>query len=134
MYNISLPNIQHGRAAGLSLKSQVSTVSDVNHTLQYLSNYSIKALESSNPFEIIGDNVDWTKSPSHMTRERQRQRLHWFINLAVYRRITNNALPDIAPKDNILHMRMHLSYQMKMKSSTLRRTMYIISVTSSQSI
>ena len=44
-------------------------------------------------FEIIGDNFDLMKHPSHMTKERQRQSIHWFLLLAVQRRVISS-LPN----------------------------------------
>ena len=51
--------------------------------------------------EIIGDNLDWTISPSHMTKDSQRQSLHWFLNMGVFKRILGNHLPIDMPKANI---------------------------------
>lgn len=35
-------------------------------------------------YDIIGDNIDLMKSPSNMSTKKQRESLHWFLNVAVH--------------------------------------------------
>lgn len=52
-------------------------------------------------FEIIGDNLDLTISPTAMTKERQRKSIHWFLNIALCKRVLSD-LPNDKPKADIL--------------------------------
>lgn len=58
-------------------------------------------------FEIIGDNIDLMKHPSHMTKEKQRQSIHWFLNLAVQRRVISS-LPNDKPLAEISSVPNHI--------------------------
>lgn len=53
------------------------------------------------PVEIIGDNFDWTKRPTAMTKTSQVQSYHWFLLLGVQRRFVDINLPDDTPKADI---------------------------------
>lgn len=47
--------------------------------------------------DIVGDNFDISKSPSHMSKEKQRQSWHWFMLVGLQKRVLNNALEHNAP-------------------------------------
>ena len=52
-------------------------------------------------FYAAGDNVDITISPTYMTTSRQRKSYHWFINLAIAKRVTNISLRNDGPQCDI---------------------------------
>lgn len=78
-----------------------------SRTIHYGENLLRRNEENINPsqlqpsFEIIGDNVDLMKSPSAMTKEKQRQSLHWFLLIGLQKRVLSE-LPDSVPKHDIL--------------------------------
>lgn len=45
--------------------------------------------EDKVPSDIIGENFDIAKSPSHMSKDKQRQSWHWFFLVGLKRRVTN---------------------------------------------
>lgn len=45
--------------------------------------------EDKVPSDIIGDNFDIAKSPSHMSKDKQRHSWHWFLLVGLKRRVTN---------------------------------------------
>ncbi|XP_021373030.1 uncharacterized protein LOC110463019 isoform X2 [Mizuhopecten yessoensis] len=51
--------------------------------------------------DIIGDNVDISRSPSKMTKDKRRQSWHWFLLVGVEKRVLNPDLADIAPTADI---------------------------------
>lgn len=51
-------------------------------------------------FEVIGDNLDLTISPTAMTKQRQRKSIHWFLNIALCKRVLSD-LPNDKPKADI---------------------------------
>ena len=51
--------------------------------------------------QIIGDNVDITRTPSKMSKERQRKSWHWFLLVGVENRLTFPDLPDEHPQADI---------------------------------
>ena len=51
--------------------------------------------------QIIGDNIDITRNPSKMSKERQRKSWHWFLLVGVEKRITFPHLPDDSPQADI---------------------------------
>lgn len=53
------------------------------------------------PIQALGDNLDILKNPASMTKERQRESLHWFLLLIANKRITNVQLPNDSPKADI---------------------------------
>lgn len=59
---------------------------------------STTAVKSS---QIIGDNLDITRNPSKMSKERQRKSWHWFLLVAVENRVTFPCLPDESPQADI---------------------------------
>ncbi|WAR05681.1 hypothetical protein MAR_021050 [Mya arenaria] len=51
--------------------------------------------DMSMPYDIIGDNYDFTVNPNEMTKEKkQRKCLHWFLYCAVTKRVFSENLPD----------------------------------------
>ena len=63
-----------------------------------------KRLHEENPGEeirvssdIIGDNFDISKSPSHMSKEKQRKSWHWFMMVGLQKRVINNTLTNQVP-------------------------------------
>ncbi|XP_070545028.1 uncharacterized protein [Ptychodera flava] len=88
---------------GAAVKS--TSMADTSATEAYL-----KKMVSNNnsnreaPWEIIGDNLDWTRRPTYMTQEKRPESLHWFLNTAVKRRVLGSNLPDSAPKADILQI------------------------------
>lgn len=48
--------------------------------------------------EILGDNFDITISPAHMTMEKQRKSLHWFLTMVKTRRVTYEDLHMSGPE------------------------------------
>jgi hypothetical protein len=57
--------------------------------------------EDSVPSEIIGDNFDIMKSPTHMTKEKQRQSWHWFLMVGLQRRVLSPNLSTECPVKSI---------------------------------
>ena len=51
--------------------------------------------------QIIGDNVDITRNPSQMSKDRQRKSWHWFLLVGVANRVTFPDLPDDGPQAEI---------------------------------
>lgn len=47
--------------------------------------------------DIIGDNIDITRSPSQMSVDRKRQSWHWFLLVGLQKRVLNPLLNDSAP-------------------------------------
>lgn len=47
--------------------------------------------------DIIGDNIDITRNPSQMSVDRKRQSWHWFLLVALQKRVTDPTLDDIYP-------------------------------------
>jgi hypothetical protein len=61
-------------------------------------------MRSTDKFEkyyVAGDNVDITITPTYMTSTKQRKSLHWFISLAVNKRVVNNSLPNDGQQSDI---------------------------------
>lgn len=48
--------------------------------------------------DIIGDNIDITRSPSQMSVEHRRKSWHWFLLVGLEKRILNDSLKDDVPK------------------------------------
>jgi hypothetical protein len=96
---ITLPSVISGSG---KIRNEIQSTAVGSTTKKYLS--GVLARMSQNPplpFEIIGDNLDWTKNPGHMSKDNQRQSLHWFLNLAVQRRVLGTGLPDDANRCSI---------------------------------
>lgn len=73
----------------------------------YLQKNGDKVEKELPSFEIIGDNIDLImKHPSHMTKEKKRPIIHWFLNLAVQRRVISS-LPNDKPLAEISSVRNH---------------------------
>ena len=51
--------------------------------------------------QIIGDNLDISRNPSKMSKERQRKSWHWFLLVAVENRLTFPGLADQGPQADI---------------------------------
>lgn len=86
------------------LTSLASIERSKRHIQVALDSYESKLLKPLPPVEIIGDNFDWTKKPSSMTKTRQVQSYYWFLMLGVQRRVVNYDLPDDCPKADILNV------------------------------
>lgn len=86
------------------LTSLASIERSKRHIQVALDSYESKLLKPLPPVEIIGDNFDWTKRPSSMTKTRQVQSYHWFLMLGVQRRVVNYDLPDDCPKADKLNV------------------------------
>lgn len=56
-------------------------------SLNFISKHSSVLAQSIPRFEVIGDNLDLTISPTSMTKERQRKSIHWFLNIALCKRV-----------------------------------------------
>jgi hypothetical protein len=52
-------------------------------------------------YYVAGDNIDLTICPTYMTSLKQRKSLHWFLALAIAKRVLNNSLPNIRPQSDI---------------------------------
>ncbi|XP_053407578.1 uncharacterized protein LOC123533412 [Mercenaria mercenaria] len=53
------------------------------------------------PFDIIGDNFDISVNPNEMTKDSQRQSLHWFLYCKLQKRVHADHLPDNGQTANI---------------------------------
>lgn len=51
--------------------------------------------------DIIGDNIDITRSPSQMSVEHRRKSFYWFLLVGLEKRILNDSLQDDVPKADI---------------------------------
>jgi hypothetical protein len=54
-----------------------------------------------NSSDIIGDNFDISKSPSNMSKDKQRKSLHWFLLIGLQKRIVDSSLSNQAPSVSI---------------------------------
>ena len=54
--------------------------------------------------EIIGDNIDITRRPSQMSKERRRLSWHWFLLVGAEKRVLNPALDDSRPTADIMEV------------------------------
>lgn len=70
-------------------------------SLNFISKHSSFLAQSIPRFEVIGDNLDLTISPTSMTKERQRKSIHWFLNIALCKRVLSD-LPDECPKAEVM--------------------------------
>ena len=59
------------------------------------------SLDHSKSSQIIGDNIDITRNPSKMSKERQRKSWHWFLLVGVENRLKFSGLPDEHPQADI---------------------------------
>lgn len=86
--NIAFPSLLSCASYGISTSPTVQSSS--KKTLEYASAYlernkGIDNAENIIPaYDIIGDNIDLMKSPSNMSTKKQRESLHWFLNVAVH--------------------------------------------------
>mgnify|MGYP003686221113 CR=1 FL=1 len=51
--------------------------------------------------DIIGDNIDLSRSPSQMSIEKRRKSWHWFLMVGLQKRVLNPSLDDTAPISDI---------------------------------
>lgn len=85
--NIAFPLLLSCASYGISTSP---TVQSSKKTLEYASAYlernkGIDNAENIIPaYDIIGDNIDLMKSPSNMSTKKQRESLHWLLNVAVH--------------------------------------------------
>jgi hypothetical protein len=70
-------------------------------SLNFIAKHSDQLSQSTARFEVIGDNLDLTISPTLMSKERQRKSIHWFLNIALCKRVLSD-LADECPKADIL--------------------------------
>ena len=67
----------------------------------------LESAESSSPklqrceYEVLGDNLDIMINPTVMTKEKQRQSLHWFLLIGKKKTVQCPELPDDGPKADI---------------------------------
>lgn len=54
-------------------------------------------VESNSSSDIIGDNIDLTRSPSQMSVDRRRKSWHWFLLIGLKKRVLNPDLDDTTP-------------------------------------
>jgi hypothetical protein len=54
--------------------------------------------------DIIGDNIDMTRSPSQMSVDRKRKSWHWFLLVGLQKRVINQDLDDSTPIADINHV------------------------------
>ena len=59
------------------------------------------SLDYSKSSQIIGDNIDITRNPSKMSKERQRKSLHWFLLVGDENRLKFSGLPNEHPQADI---------------------------------
>ena len=105
--DITLPSLPSSASYGVSRSPTVQSTS--KKTLEYASerNKDICSAESIVPaYDVIGDNMDLMKSPSNMSSKQQRESLHWFLNVAVQRRVVSS-LPDDRPIADIMAVPNH---------------------------
>ena len=63
------------------------------------SNETVNMLPS---YDILGDNVDLTVNPTYLTSDHQRKSLHWFLLLAVPKRVVMPSLSTDSPRPQSL--------------------------------
>lgn len=108
--NIAFPSLLSCASYGVSTSPTVQSSS--KKTLEYASAYlernkGIDNAENIIPvYDINGDNIDLMKSPSNMSTKKQRESLHWFLNVAVQRRVVSS-LPDDRPISDIMDVPNH---------------------------
>lgn len=71
--------------------------------------------------DIIGDNIDITRSPSQMSVDRRRQSWHWFLLVALEKRVQDPTLDDTHPIADIGQVENSLFIQSLEKSAFLER-------------
>ncbi|XP_041357523.1 LOW QUALITY PROTEIN: uncharacterized protein LOC121374491 [Gigantopelta aegis] len=62
---------------------------------------SIHTLQSA---DIIGDNIDISRTPSQMSVDRRNKSFHWFLLVDLEKRVLNTSLDDSAPIADISHI------------------------------
>ncbi|XP_050404767.1 uncharacterized protein LOC126820675 [Patella vulgata] len=72
------------------------------HEIHIKEMFKVPELGRSHNIEVIGDNVDITRNPSQMSKERRRKSWHWFLLLGIEKRVLFPTLPDSKPKADIL--------------------------------
>lgn len=105
---IELPEVPNlPSTSGLCRTDHAYSVADTERTKKILKNFIFQnqhAIENVIPsYEIIGDNLDLSIAPSSMTKEKQRRSFHWFLNVAVRKRVLSD-LPNDIPKADILQV------------------------------
>jgi hypothetical protein len=100
---IVLPEVLFG--SDYSRQPKMTSTATTDSTKKYLSDFINKSSPTLQEYlptvDVIGDNVDLTKTPSHLLSDNQRQSLHWFLNVGVKRRIVSD-LPDCGPQKDLL--------------------------------
>lgn len=89
--------------------AQSNDKSTVLYGKKYISQIEsrLKESEIQPPFDIIGDNLDFLKSTSSMTKEKQRKMYQWFILVGLQRRVLDSTMFDVKPKHDILSLPNH---------------------------
>ena len=98
----ALPSIGNDVPA-LSNYSIAKSARSMNIAKQFIKNHEDSVNNPIPPFEVIGDNLDFTIAPTQMTKERQRKSIHWFMNIVVEKRVVSD-LPNDKPKKDILQV------------------------------
>lgn len=70
-----------------TIPEQVSTATESSEN-QQIDNPGEECVSSPKSIEILGDNFDITIAPSHMSIEKQRKSLHWFLTMVKEIRVT----------------------------------------------
>lgn len=109
--NIAFPSLLSCASHGISTSPTVQSSS--KKTLEYTSAYleRNKGIDNAEniyipAYDIIGDNIDLMKSPFNMSTKKQRESLHWFLNVAVQRRVVSS-LPNDGPISDIMAVAKH---------------------------
>ncbi|XP_062599089.1 uncharacterized protein LOC134260557 [Saccostrea cucullata] len=106
--DITLPSLPLYESYGVSTSPtvQASSKKTLEYATAYLKENKGSAESIVAAYDIIGDNVDLMKSPSNMSSKKQRESLHWFLNVAVQRRVVSS-LPNDRPISDIMDVPNH---------------------------
>lgn len=88
------------------LSAEVSECRDVNGQRAQLErlNISTDVRPECGVFYVAGDNVDLTISPTYMTSTSQRKSIHWFMDIAMKKRVVDTSLSNCEPQQAILQV------------------------------
>jgi hypothetical protein len=76
---------QSAHIADLLMKEKIAHETGMNQSVTFKSS------------DIIGDNIDITRSPSQMSVDRKRKSWHWFLLVGLQKRVINQDLDDSTP-------------------------------------
>lgn len=103
---VEFPSLPSRHLNHFQLNESVDVVANSERSRVILKDFITRNADQISPtiprFEIIGDNLDHTISPTNMTKDKQRKSLHWFLNVAVQRRVLADDLPCDKPKAEIM--------------------------------